>query len=197
MTLNELAQELLPSASSEEDKKIFKQLRKLYKVDTESFVRKLKRVNLIRRSEGLDSIHKNEIIGKSVKQDIKKAIKSHKETTKKKEKLKTKLIKAGENCLYSSWFVTQKEVDKGIKEIPKSYVFKFWIKGKPGFARLFAFHRPPKTSFLDSFEIKKVVIPDIEYRVVNNKEIRFPEIKKRIVFVPAEFNEFNVKVKNL
>ena len=69
--INEMGRELLPSASSEEDVKILKQLKLLYKKDTVEFKRKLKRINLIRKSEGLEPLHKNEILSKSLKKDLK------------------------------------------------------------------------------------------------------------------------------
>jgi len=72
--LLEMARELLPQASSKEDKKILSQLKKMYKKDITEFNRKLKRINIVRKSEGLDLLHKNEILGRSLKKDIKTRI---------------------------------------------------------------------------------------------------------------------------
>ena len=165
--LLEMAQELLPKLSHEEDLILLKQLRKLYKKDIEEFSKKLERINIIRKTEGLKPIHPNEIITKSLKTDIKRTFKPEK-----KEKQKLTKEEKLKNCLLYM-------PDTEFKVPIRFFVSKeFYSHGKKG---IVTFH------FMDKYphpldDLKEITIEDspLEYRVIKN-EIRFPTIKKKIV----------------
>jgi len=77
--LAEMAKELLPNLSSEEDQKLLSQLKKLYKADKIEFTEKFKHLNTIRKSEGLKPLTQQDLFSKSIKQDIKTEIDKEKE----------------------------------------------------------------------------------------------------------------------
>ncbi len=69
--INEMGRELLPHLTSKEDLALVRKMKKLHKNDPMEFEKKLKEINLRRRAEGLRNLHKNEILSKTLKKDIK------------------------------------------------------------------------------------------------------------------------------
>jgi len=91
------SKELLPNQASKSDKNFLKKLKLLYRIgDKEEFNKSLKRLNFIRKSEGLPELHKNEIFSKETSKVIKNAIKKdklkQKEDNSKKDKVLSKMF---------------------------------------------------------------------------------------------------------
>lgn len=125
--LKEMATELVPHLSSREDFTAIKELKKLYKKDPIEFNKKLKRINMIRRSEKLPELDKNEILGKTLEIDIKG--KSKIEKAKEKQENFERSRKINDYFLYEIPERIKKAIDPSIfREVEKKAKDKRNIK---------------------------------------------------------------------
>lgn len=209
--INEMGKELLPSLSSKEDLVSLSQLRKLYKKDLVEFDKKLKRVNTVRKAEGLEPLHKNEIIGKSVKQDIKKVVKEKKYDiigNKRIDKLNAKDLTqwgdVGNNI--SKWKDFIKDVPNGGKIINDIISKKNKTVNKRAryahnaehYLKTVSFKSFGKLFYILTFfdsEPRGVYNSPTPYKIVDG-EVRFPELKKKIDFKKSEYLG-NLKIRKL
>jgi len=198
--LNEMGKELLPSLTSKEDLVALAQLRKLYKKDIEEFTRKLKRINLVRKTEGLEPIHKNEVIGKSVKQDITRKIKT-KVSDKKKDVSKDKEEKSIDSKILTQFGDMDNNVSKwkffidnvkdgkniiDIKNNSKPHDHSLLSRGYKTYGKQFFIltYEIPFSNFAAD-KVVGVYNSPTPYKIVG-KEVRFPELKKKISFEKSD-----------
>lgn len=173
--LQEMARELLPNVSSEDDLKIISQLKKLYKKDTEEFTRKLKRINIVRKSEKLEPIHKNEIIKGYTKTIVKQKIKKGKEGIEKETAYiglsfnRKKLVKKDAFYFIDGVFLYYEDKEVGKIVASKDKEIKFFVK-----------KNAPESKMVKKTRFKK-------------DTIIFPEIGQKVTIEP--FNEYNYSVK--
>ena len=190
--LNEMGKELLPSLTSKEDLAAIAQLKKLYKKDIEEFTRKLKRINLVRKTEGLEPIHKNEVIGKSIKQDIKKSIDDKNTKDKviaKKDKTTADNSKSSLKFFQSSYINQdfKKEVKDG-KKISENW--SIWVGGSDHIIAYSSFGKKffivTEGAYQNMKKIIGVYNSPTTYKIVQPNEVRFPELKKKINFAKRD-----------
>lgn len=157
--LQEMAKELLPSLTPKEDLILIKQLKKLEKKDPLEFDEKLARINLTRRSEGLPSLHKNEILSKTLIKDIK--------LTKPKKGMGDENLRLLNKGVSSNVF-------KGDGTI------KIELEGER--CSIYLKSHLSDDNLTMNFKIFGTTIPwDVNY-IIKDKEIRFPELGKKIKF---------------
>ncbi len=93
-----IIEELLPSSTGKEDMKLLKKMKILYKLDKKGFDEQLAKINMTRRSEGLDALHKNEFLGKTLKKELKKERSIEKENIG-RQKIKEKRVKKSKSSI--------------------------------------------------------------------------------------------------
>jgi hypothetical protein len=199
--ISEMSKELLPALSIKDDIKILKQLKRLYRLDKIEFNKKLEYINKIRKSEGLEPIYKEEVTGKSLKQNLKKVDKEEK-IKNKKEKIIEKNFKWDLENFASNqlqkpfeggrWELFKKESgvsDKEILEIKlnlqKKRIGSFdnWSSAKPIFIngkRVWIFIIPTG--------IKDVYNSPIKYKISSDRtNVIFPTENKKIDILKKDF----------
>ena len=184
MKIIKLLEELLPKLTPKEDYKTLKMLRTLHKVDKDAFNKKLDKINLVRKSEGLRFLHKNEVIGASIKRELKS---KKKEAEEGKEKKEEKIVKSKGIKLPHKVFHVKKmgyydlvEKDHTLLEIP------IFIDGEKSFIEvriqhLFHGKEKYKIRFMDVGNFSIVKLSTDRSHSIEGKEIIYPEYKKKVV----------------
>lgn len=179
--LQEMARELLPNVPSEDDKKILSQLKKLYRIDREGFHQKLKRINIVRKSEGLDELHPNEIIGKELKSNIKDKIQNKKkvdklETKKEKQRVVQFFIDSkGFSNKDLSKIGGREELERLDKKIPPDDVPIIYKINFNEDEKAYLLYSRVGTLGYSHLNFIKVLHSDIPYKIGENRKVLFPE----------------------
>lgn len=193
--------ELLPSQSSEEDKKALKKLKLLYKMgDKEEFDKLLKKLNMVRKSEGLDALNKNEILSKNLSKKIKA---SNKEKKVSKEKT-TKFHDYGDYDDHeNNELMSSKDGQDKIKKLFGDKIYQkadniFKEKKKGIYLKLFNINGitgKHNTYLLYTFsaEIKEVLGIKTPHKYkIEGKNVIFPDLNKMLYA-----KKYNYKLKKL
>lgn len=185
-SLQEMARELLPNVSPEDDLAIIKELKKLYKKDRMEFNKKLRRINLVRKSESLEALTREEIL----KGYVKKAIKAN---TQKDAKTK-KIIEASK---YSGL-----SFKPGRKETKQLYPANQYDAGTPIYNKGKLIGRVHVDYDDSKITIKKytIVDPRIKHKIINRKLLIFPELKEKITLFSVGgvgYVADNLKIKSM
>ena len=203
--LQEMADELIPGASSLADKEFLKAMRKLYYKDAGKFSSKLSALNKVREAKGLDRLHPNEIFSKSLKKDIELAIKKVKYDI--EDQVKDEMDMEENFFTIINIYVLEvfrKDVDDGLIEkkfiktidiIPAKESKELWQKAikklEEGEDRLkiycleLRFRGQKFVLFVNvarnSFEVIYEYNTPVPYKVKGN-EIRFPKADRKLVY---------------
>lgn len=199
--LQEMARELLPNVSSEDDKKILSQLKKLYRIDREGFHQKLKRINVVRKSEGLEPLHPNEIIGKELKSNIKGQLEKKKKEEKEGERIEKQRVvsflpkhdKIPNEVLEK--LGGKNEIDKAKEKMGENhYLRAYKINFKDGEKAYMLFKISKGVDRIGKDEILKVT-SDTPYKIGEKNKVLFPEKGLKFIYYLDVF--LNRKLRKL
>ncbi len=191
--LQEMAKELLPNVSSEDDLKIIRELKKLYKKNRQEFHSRLKRINLIRRSEKLSELTPTEI----VKGYTKKTIEVSQEENREKEEKKKKAIysdlsfRKDELVISIGVFQYLNDLDSFPILYFEGKVVGYFVIRRKNNQEYITFHTKNPSS--------KVNLPKVTYPIEHKegkKMIFFPKVNQKVILTSG-YTSARLKIKDM